>query len=106
MWLMNALSGIAEAGFLTLGHLALWVMVINRLHATGLPRPFIKAIDKVIYLAVVGIPLVVTWRLYSPGTLLLGGLFESYWLNLVWRLYAVGCLLVAFVVVLTWLKQR
>lgn len=106
MWLINSLSGIAEVAFLSLGHLALWVMVINRLHATGLPRPLIKGIDKLIYLAVAGIPLAVSWRLYALGTFQLGTLFESYWLNLVWRFYTVGCLLVAFVVILAWLKQR
>lgn len=83
------------------GHFALWVMVINRLHATGLPRLLIKALDKLIYLAVLGVPIaIVCLILTAPQSesLTVGqALAGSYYFV---------CLSTAFVAAGTWFDRR
>lgn len=91
---------------LGIGHLALWVMIVNRLHATGWPRPLIKAIDKVIYSIVLGLPIAVVARLSMSHESSLEELFEPAWLNRLWLGYSAVCGLAALVVALTWFQRR
>lgn len=54
---------IALAGLGLIGHLALCVAVINRLHAIGLRRPILRLADLLWYLFFFGVPVVVTLRM-------------------------------------------
>lgn len=54
---------IALAGLGLIGHLALCVAVINRLHAIGLRRPILRLADLLWYLFFFGVPVVVALRM-------------------------------------------
>lgn len=49
------------------GHLAVWVALFNRLHATALPRRIIKILEKLIYVSVVAVPIGLAWRAGGDG---------------------------------------
>lgn len=51
------------------GHGALWVEAVNRLHGVGLPRKIVDALTLVCGLAVTGLPLLAAWRLGTEGAL-------------------------------------
>ncbi|MEO1495709.1 MAG: metallophosphoesterase [Planctomycetota bacterium] len=52
-----------------IGHGALWVEAVNRLHGLGLPRKLVDALTGLCGLAVAGIPLYAAWRLGASDTL-------------------------------------
>jgi hypothetical protein len=53
------------------GHVALWTVVFNRLHATGLARGTIDVLEKVIALVVVAVPVAVVWQRAMAATAML-----------------------------------
>jgi predicted MPP superfamily phosphohydrolase len=93
------------APFLLAGHLALWTMIINRLHATGWSRPLIKTLDKLIYAAVLGLPLLAAYLefLAPPAHV---ELFSTSVLGELATFYAFVCLLAILYVALGWQARR
>jgi predicted MPP superfamily phosphohydrolase len=84
---------IALAGLALFGHFALCIAAINRLHAVGLSRPYLRVIDLLWSLLVIGTPLFVAMRVTAwshvsgnrPATLALSSLLDGL---------ALACLLV------------
>lgn len=99
MWPVEYLLAPLILGGFYFGHLALWVIVINRLHATGLPRPVIKGIDKLIYLLVLGVPAAVIYLDVVPG-------FTIPSVAPVFLGYVFVCLTVAVLVSIVWVYRR
>jgi len=88
-----------------LGHGAVWVGLINRLHALLLPRRLLKSSDVPNLILLVGIPLWITWFcVLDPLTpLRLGRVARTNW----WlAAYLVLCLLAAVVVLVSWLQRQ
>jgi hypothetical protein len=78
-WLSSALLLLGVSG-----HLALWIALFNRVHATGLPQRVIKATEKIHVLAAVIVPIVWIYRLATMSvprdpvaTIFEGRAFES-----------------------------
>lgn len=109
MWLVDLLPPYLVAPFLLcalgIGHLAIWVMVINRLHATNLPRPLIKTIDKGIYLAVLAIPAAVVYQL-MPATSAIGAWLNSTGIAFALGLYVWFSMAISIGVSIVWLGRR
>ncbi|MFO0897977.1 MAG: metallophosphoesterase [Pirellulales bacterium] len=49
----------------SLGHAAVWISLINRLHATALPRPLVKTISAGMHAVLFGLPAWAGWRMWS-----------------------------------------
>jgi hypothetical protein len=62
------------------GHAAFWVGIVNRWHATGFPRAFVKSVTLVFYAALIFIPpvIVLDWTSHSSGS------FASWMRELNW----------------------
>src|SRR5436190_14981888 len=101
MWLVDYLLVPILFCGLVIGHFAIWVMAINRLHSTGLARPLMKSIDKLIYLFVFGLPaLAIYSRLTAPSDL---HEIKWFWIDVLLDFYFVYCLLIGLVVSAKWL---
>ena len=59
------LINLAILAVALIGHAAFWVGVVNRWHAIGLPRMFVKAVTLVFYLPLVALPPVYAWLIYQ-----------------------------------------
>lgn len=107
MWILITLVFFAlYVPMMAFGHLAIWVSIINRLHATGLPRPLIKAIDKVIYLIVLGIPAVLLFGGYRVVTQAYVLLFWPDWRSDFIFAYSIACLVFALLTTYCWAYRK
>lgn len=87
-----------------LGHLALWIGIFNRLHATALSCRWINALEKLIFLTILLLPLPIVWHGIETGTwIALPPSATVEWIVLV---YLVPCWAMALGVVPVWLGQH
>ncbi len=97
--LLILLIGIAVAG-----HAALWLAILNRVHALPIPCGLIHVAEKVVFLIVLGIPIAAAWAEtsgeYSVRDNVLSG--ESLWLTA----YIGSCALIWLVIVPAWLRRE
>ena len=85
------------------GHFAVCILFINRLHATALPYWLLKGIDKLWYLFLFLTPLaVIAWWLTAAPTDLPATPIALRWLMIA---YGVVCGVALFYVIPTWLSQ-
>jgi uncharacterized protein len=88
-----------------LGHVALWTGVVNRIHATGMPRWTIKSLTVLFFWTVPIVPVVLAvlaWRgasQWSAATLI-----HDYWRQGAY--YFVPCIGIAIVVILVWAWRK
>ncbi|MGL4512738.1 MAG: metallophosphoesterase [Lacipirellulaceae bacterium] len=83
-----ALFGVA------LGHVALWVEVVNRFHGLGWPRKFVDALTALCALAFFALPGYATWLAFQTGDLFAAAPTWLHW-------YAAACLAALAVVAAT-----
>jgi len=51
----------------TVGHGFIWVALVNRAHAAGMPRWLCRLLTALLFVSAAGIPLAAAWALYSAG---------------------------------------
>lgn len=82
-----------------IGHLAFWSMVFNQVHATAWPRRSRKISEKIIYLTVIGL-----------GVLLVGSQWffstSGYWFYQALRGYFWFCFAVSWIFIVRWLYRK
>lgn len=87
------------------GHLAIWIVVVAKVHATGLPWWTIKVFNKLVVLCCASIPLAAGWYWYEAGfpLLLAGG-----WRTIPWPLvaYGLGCVSLTLGPLQFWFWER
>lgn len=86
-----------------IGHFMLWVGLFNRLHATALPRPRIRVVERIIFFLVVAVPVC---------------LFDLYWsaarsntplafpLQAIFTTYTAGCWMTLLAGFPRWVRMR
>lgn len=94
MWYLLAILSI-------FGHWALSIWVVNRLHATALPYRFVKALDKLWYAFLFGVPIgMVAWFVLRPQDSLVS--WER--IRLFATAYACICFVAAIYTVVVWTR--
>src|SRR5579871_5613097 len=88
-----------------LGHAALWVGFVNRVHATAAPRGVVKVFSTGGHALLAVLPLVAAGRWWYSGESPLDWLSACGQNNLV-RLYLVPCWLIGAVILLVWTNRR
>jgi uncharacterized protein len=100
LWVEAALILVAM-----LGHVALWTGIVNRIHATGMPRWMIKSLTLLFFWTVPGVPLVLAalvWRGRTQWSV--AGLIHDFWRLGIY--YFVPCIGIAMVVTAVWAWRR
>ncbi len=100
-WIVIALAVV--------GHLALHLVIYNRLNATGLRRRTIKRIVKFFMLTCVALPGLLVYQLIQDGTLMDTQAYQSLHLSQlpIWsRLYGLVCLATLLIYGPAWLRYR
>jgi predicted MPP superfamily phosphohydrolase len=96
LWVEAALILVA-----LIGHAALWTGIVNRIHATGMPRWMIKSLTILFFWTVPIVPLVLAALAWSGGS----QRTVAEWVHGVWRqgvYYFVPCIGIALVVIGLW----
>jgi predicted MPP superfamily phosphohydrolase len=108
-----ALEAVAYATLLLaalVGHVALWVGLVNRIHSTGMPRWAVKALSLFCFAAVLVLPLVLGALVFwdaatdSPTHRALETLVVSYWRQGIY--YFVPCIAIFAIVASIWVKRQ
>jgi predicted MPP superfamily phosphohydrolase len=92
-----------------LGHGALWVGLVNRIHSTGMPRWLVKGLSLVCLAAVLAIPLVLSAIAILHVGQADSAFSPSAFLVALWALgvyYFVPCIALATVVTAIWVKRQ
>ncbi len=87
------------------GHVALWTVVFNRLHATGLPRRAINLLEKAIAVVVVAVPAAIMWQRAVAGSAVLPWPPASL-TDAAVVAYTAVCLIAAVRVSAAWIARR
>jgi len=91
------------------GHAAIWVAVVNRVHAVGWSRPTIARITAVLFAVMAAIPLGIGWWLLRERPEILRGEASAHWLEslpLGIQLYTVLCWVGAVATVSRWFRRH
>lgn len=91
------------------GHAAIWVAVVNRMHAVGWKRPTIRRITIGLFIAAAAIPLALGYWLIRGGADLFRSPLDLQWVHrvpLIVVIYLEVCLAGAVVTVLRWFRRH
>jgi predicted MPP superfamily phosphohydrolase len=98
----------AEAAFILaalLGHTALWTGIVNRIHATGMPRWMIKSLTALFFWTVPVVPVLLAWLAWRGAAhWSFADLIHAFWRQGIY--YFVPCIGVAVVVIAVWTWRR
>jgi uncharacterized protein len=87
------------------GHAALWVGFVNRVHATGMPRGWVKLLSIAGHALLVFSPLVAAAFWLVSGSELIPWLQDAA-TNPLLRLYFIACWIIAVVAIALWIHRR
>jgi len=85
------------------GHLAIWCVIFNRIHATSFARHVRKRAEKLIILAVLAGFAWFGGMVISNGTIAFSTVASGFHLN---RFYLMACLVVGVLIILRWLYRK
>jgi hypothetical protein len=87
------------------GHAALWVGFVNRVHSTGAPRPVIKLFSGCGHALLVLLPLIAVWFWWNSGISFIDWMPQAAQCQALW-FYFVLCWIMALLTVALWIPRH